>query len=742
MINFPNTLDTDETLFVVHDGLRLQLAEDYLPGDTTISVFGDDEVFRRFPDVGILTLTEQCSDGEERAISFTYTSKNVGVFEGLTLIEGFLDSAKPKIITNVIQNVMAEHHNLLKTAIIEIEKYLGKKGETSNKPLAGTFESRLNYLRNIALAPKAWFDCDKNVGLIPLKINFRDLSFRLGTKNVQHIWDFGDNTGPSIITIDETDNVETSDVIVNDTDGGTISKIYSAPGTYDVKLTVKNDYGEDTIVLPGLINARIPAPDEAVLIFNQKIGQIVNDGTPLDGPYVNIPTIRATTNTIVEIEIQSGTNPNTLLSYGGEQLNAFGSPIDPITQYTWSLADDISHNSSSLTRASYSIGGVYDAILRVDTKFGSYRITTYENAIDIIEKYNLWLWTIDNGSANSYEFGLLSETFKTKSNSALSVNYDDSFLDGANNEIQQKREFIRNNGFIQRGTTTSGSGGVGLLYWASGRSEVQTASDEEIKFYEFNGFNDTYASHDSISRPWNWVSFGSLSKLYFVLGGVTTADVANQSPTNQNKTILNLNDLAVSTTALTISNYKNGADELTQNEVDYDSGVSEQGNMSVYRSCWLEDTGYLLRNEGAGNFFRMKSFYKTSGNSTESFIDIKKLPDMSGSVKTEGQLVPMKAGVFFFNNSGSISAYNPLSNVWETGGPGINSSSFRLLQDTNISDFDDTANTLVACSDSDQIAYLSFDYSNNAFVKFNATDLTFIKLGSRPSGEQWLMDIF
>ena len=108
-----------------------------------------------------------------------------------------------------------------------------------------------------------------------------------------------------------------------------------------------------------------------------------------------------------------------------------------------------------------------------------------------------------------------------------------------------------------------------------------------------------------ISRPCNWVSFVSTQDIYFILGGKTTSPVAFQSPTNQTKDVFDLANLTNSYSTLADSNYKNGADELKSNEVTYvddnlssDYGKPEQGHMSVYRSAWLNDTGYFLRNEG------------------------------------------------------------------------------------------------------------------------------------------------
>ncbi len=746
---YPVELDTDTNLYLVHDSLRVRLLRDYLPGDKIIYIYGDKETIDRFPPTGQITLTEQCSDAELRGLSFYYSSRTDISFNGLEILDGFVDSPKPKDVTNITQNVMADHHNNIKNAVIAIEKFAGRKGEIALRPLEGTMEERINYLRKIVLVPKAWFAADKSVGLVPMTVEFRDLSFRLGTDGntgvISYIWDFGDNTGPSIVLISTTNGpVTQSDVVVQDLNGGTIQKIYSVPGIYSPQLTVRNDFGEDTVIFPDYINARIEAPDEAIIKFLQRAGQIVNAGDPIDGPYVTPPLIRTPTSLLIDMEIPTGINPETGRTFGGEEVDGSGSPIDPIVAYTWQLADDIVHGNSATARASYSIGGIYDLILRVDTKFNGYRITTYENVIDVVEQYNLWLWNY-NGSnqINVNEFGLVSESFKTKSTNLMTLNKDDSFLIGENNEAQQLKEFHRNVGFASKGSIASGNGGVGLLYWASGRDSMDSYLNENIFITEFNGFVDTYTTQTPIARPWNWIGLSNSSDLYFIMGTEGPTPAPNTSPTNQNKQTVNLVTLAVTNSTFANSNYKNGANELKNNEVTYDgNGVSLQGNMSVYRSTWKDNEGFFLRNQGVGDFFRIKTFYKTSGNTGDPFIDIRKLPDLAGPTKTEGQLVTLSKGVYFFNNSGAISAYNSTSAVWETGGPGVNSAAFRLLQDNTEVGFDSLSQVLLAASDGDKVVYLSFDYSNKSFIKFNETDLTFSSVSSRPTGNQWNIAIF
>lgn len=749
--NYPSAFDENNNLCEVHDGLRVRLAEDYSPGDTSITIEGDVEIIAKFPSKGFITLTEQCSDAGLRALSFYYNSKTDTTFDELEILTGFVDTAKPKRLTNVTQNVMAEHHNILKDAIIAIEKFVGLKGDTATKPKTGTLEARINFLRKIVLSPKAWFSVSNRIGVVPFTVEFKDLSFRLGTDGtsgkITYIWDFGDNTDfSSISNISVTDEVPSSatNVLVYDLDGQTVKKTYTVPGIYDVSLTVINDFGQNTVVLPDLISARINAPDEAVMEFVARTTQIETEGDPLNGPYETIPTIRTVVNNVIDIEVPTGENPNTGLSYGGELLDEGGSPIDPIVKYTWSLSDDLLHSNAATAKALYSVGGLYDIVLRVDTETGSYRITTYEDAIDVVEKTNLWLWKIKDNVVSSYEFGLISETFK-KNGVGYAVDIDDSFLDNVANETEQKREFNKNNGFVSKSSLGSGDSGNSLLFWASGREAGDSASAETIEFAQYNGFTDTYSSPSlaSANRTWNWVSLCSPSKMYFILGSTTASVIPYTSPTNQNKLTINVDDMSVATDTFTIANYKNGASNLQQNISMYDGdGASIYGHYSVYRSAWRDSTGYFARNDGVGPFFRIKSFYKTEGTTAEVFQNIRKVNDIGGTTKLEGQLAPLSLGVYFFNNSGSISVYSPSSGVWTSGGPGANSISFRALQDSSSVSFDSTDQPMLVASDGDKRAYLSFDYSENSFLRFNETDTTFSSLGARPAGQQWQLQIY
>lgn len=760
--NFPDSFDTDTNLYLVHDALRVRLAADYNPGDTSIIVEGDTSVF---PSTGLITLTEQQSEPDKRAISFFYNSKTDTTFNGLEILTGFEDVVKLKQITNVTQNVMAEHHNNLKDALIACEEFIGVQGTIDTEPFGNTLEGRINFLRKLVLQPRVWFTADKTIGLAPLDVTFNDLSYRLAEEEgpVIFTWDFGDQTTSNISLISTISAISTvpsgnNNIVVQDLDGGTITKTYDTPGLYDVQLTISNIFGEKSIKFEDFIKVRTEVPDEVQLDFIATGNQIASNGSTVGpdsslifdnrlatrpvGPYVTPPTIRSLTNTFIRINV----------------LNNGENPQDLINTYTWSLDDDLDHINASETIASYSIGGIYDVKLRTDTTIGSYRISTYENVIDIIERTNLWLFTQTQTSSSTYtiignEFGLLSETFKT-ANQTPTISKDSSFLNSLSEPYltQAKQEFERNAIFAKRSSLTSGTIGTTQLFWSGGGSDASTLNSQTLNCLEYEGFSDSYSNKTSeinITRSWNWIFFNLDLKGYFAFG--PTNPTAYENHTNQTLTELDYTSgnsapaLVYTTTDYPLSDgsYLNGASELKRHVTSgYDgSGEPENGRYAVYRYTSSETKGYFLRNSGVGAFFRIKNFYETDGIAAQYVMYFRKLTDMPGN-REEGQLVYLSSGPFFFNNSGSILAYNESSSTWEVGGPSSGTFSFRNVQDTTISGYDNEDNTLIACSDNETNAYLSYDYSSNAFVKFNLTDLTFTNLGTRPSGTQWMMGIY
>ena len=234
--------------------------------------------------------------------------------------------------------------------------------------------------------------------------------------------------------------------------------------------------------------------------------------------------------------------------------------------------------------------------------------------------------------------------------------------------------------------------------------------------------------------PWNWFSFSDSIRIYIMLGLQTIG------PSPQYSTLSRIeNNMSTGSAGSSIpydsSDLINGANEL---------GTLSNSVPATYRSCYSGGNGFFARNDaGPGGFFRIVNFYQTSGNFTDYATSILKLADIPGSYRTEFQLVTLASGIYVFNNTGEVSVYNTSDNTWQTGGPSVGSAAFASLQDSTVTGYGSSSNTLLVTSDSDHQAFLSYDYSPNAFIKYNDSDGTFSSLGPRPtSNEQFTMSAF
>jgi PKD repeat protein len=724
-VAYPAASDSNLTLYSVKDTLSLSLAKDYMPGDSVIYVEQNQAIMDLFPNVGIITLTEQCSEPELRAVSFYYDTKDTTnfSFSNLTILPETPDSEKRSGITKVTMNVVAQHHNNIKDAIIAIQKQIGLKNDRTTKPFDGNIVQRTEYLLGVVFTPRAWFTANKIVGVAPLTIEFTSRCFQLGEdlndNNITYYWDFGDSTGSNVSAFPFK------------TTEKTITHIFERPGNYTIKHKVTNKYGEDSVSFANMINVRYYAPDEATIEYHQSTSQIWFE----DNGYLKTPA-----GVPVYLYIPSGINPLTGNYYNGELIGANGEVPDKIVDYTWNLSDDIAHANSISTNALYTVGGYYDIALRTDTKSNSFRITQLKNYINVVERFNAWLFTISTSQFHANEFGFLSEIFKVAQTSTSTISRNNSFLTSQTNKEQLLREFYKNTNMVAKSTTPSGFSGSALLQYAGGRYASDSPSLEPINSINFNGFNETYSAYPQYTgRPWNWISFNNNGHAYFILGNAVSQP-SGTSPTNMGLLDNSIQDETFTVLqTYTAEDFTSQANSLKYNAAQYNSsGESTYGNFSAYRSAFKNNLGYILKNNTVGSGFQIKAFYGTESDDTYAVSNFIKYPDIVGPAKLEGQLVAMSSYIYFFNNTGAISAFNPTTKTWSTGGPGYNSIAFNNLQDTSVQDFDDENNTLMVTTDSNHNAYLSFDYSNKSFLKWNDLDLTFTALNSRPSGTQWI----
>ena len=160
-----------------------------------------------FPDKGLLRVGEEL---------IYYDEKGTGVFKDL--IRGFAGSVQNVWSrgTKISNSVMAEHHNALKDATINIEAFFGIK----DNPLATSFNGQLIALENKALAPKPSFRAFPRSGEPALAVRFQNFSNQKET--VRFLWDFGDG-----ITSTETSPTHT----------------YLAEGDYTIQLRMVTSIG-------------------------------------------------------------------------------------------------------------------------------------------------------------------------------------------------------------------------------------------------------------------------------------------------------------------------------------------------------------------------------------------------------------------------------------------------------------------------------------------------------------------
>ena len=626
---FPEAIDSGDDLYLVADALKVPLGFDYYPGNTSIIADGD---ISKFPPSGIITLIDQCNTPKERAIYFYYSRRTNREFFDLELLSSSPNVPKPKKITLICSQVMADHREMLKNAILAIENCLGTRHEIGVEPKKGTIFERINFLTKVMFSPKAWFEANRTLGVSPFTTQFIFTgSGNIGpVGEVSYLWKFNE------------EEIETKEPQVE--------KVFLNSGKHTVSLTIKNSYGEDTVTFPNMIDVKEQAPQEATVKFLPLQNQI---------HFNDIFKIRTPINQPVAIEIPQKVENQK--SFAGELIDPqTNKAVDAITSYTWSMADDLPHSNTVKTKALYTTGGTYDLVLKTNTKSGSYRITTYKDCIDVVEPLNLWVWTEKNKQIKSYEFGLISEVFKASNNTQV-IDINDSFIENEH----CKHEFWRNNGCAIKSEFKSGEGGDCLLFWASGRNKEDEITSEKINFLNHNGFADTYTNVQSLSRPWNWAALTSKQNIYFVFGLPQNEQPPTLSLTNNTKTTYNIISGSDSDENIEYRNFKNGAHELMTNPGVHDSDYNTpEGHFSSCRTTWKDDVGYLLRNSGLGEHFAYHNFYKTEGTIGMPFKNIVKLPDMPGDSK-DGSLVALNAGIYFFGNYGNTCCFNDITGVWE-----------------------------------------------------------------------------
>lgn len=180
---FPEAIDDKTTLYEAKNNAETVLKHSLTYNAKIIIV----EDASKFPLNGLIRIGPKPGESGNAELVY-YGSRNDTVFSDL--IRGFAGSIRTQWAggtTYVSNAVMAEHHNAVKDAIIQIENKLGVK----NFPADGSLNNLLNTLEDRFLAPRPIFRAFPLRGKPPHTVNFKPFS---DGDIIRYLWDFGDGT--------------------------------------------------------------------------------------------------------------------------------------------------------------------------------------------------------------------------------------------------------------------------------------------------------------------------------------------------------------------------------------------------------------------------------------------------------------------------------------------------------------------------------------------------------------------
>jgi len=212
---YPIGLDSKDTLFEVKNNAQTVLKQSLPFLGKQIIV----ESTSAFPDKGLLRIGPPAGQPGNSELIY-YDTKTSTVFKDLKrAYAGSIQSAwnKGAYIAN---SVMAETHNSIKDAIINVEQNLGLKENPEAASLNGILKSQETRF----LTPKPLFRAFPLKGKPPFKVRFQNFSTG---HLIRHFWDFGDG---SVST--EVSPIHT----------------YLAEGLYTVQLNVMTSTGGQGVV--------------------------------------------------------------------------------------------------------------------------------------------------------------------------------------------------------------------------------------------------------------------------------------------------------------------------------------------------------------------------------------------------------------------------------------------------------------------------------------------------------------
>ena len=189
MVNFPQTLDDDNSLFLVVNNKRTALSSDMTDAVTTANVV----TTAGFPDTGYISILTGSDILNTEAMTYSGIDStnflNLGRGAGNTI-------AVPHLAEDDVDlTIVAAHHNILKDAVIEIENFLGTEDSKNFVPFTDGFNvilpETLTVSGTISVGSEGDFKDDVNVSgslvVGELPVNTTPLAKHILQENVFNI---------------------------------------------------------------------------------------------------------------------------------------------------------------------------------------------------------------------------------------------------------------------------------------------------------------------------------------------------------------------------------------------------------------------------------------------------------------------------------------------------------------------------------------------------------------------------
>lgn len=211
---YPAALDSKETLFEVKNNAETTLKQGLTFLSKTIIVESTDG----FPDKGVIRIGPKTGEPGNYELVY-YDKKTTNTFQNLA--RGFAGSIRSTFFAGatVGNSVIADAHNAVKDAVLNIEENLGLKILPEETSLNGILKKQEVKFLN----PRPIFRAFPVKGPPPLRVRFQNFSTG---HLIRHFWDFGDGST----------SIETNPI-----------KTYSTEGNFTVTLNVMTSTGGQAV---------------------------------------------------------------------------------------------------------------------------------------------------------------------------------------------------------------------------------------------------------------------------------------------------------------------------------------------------------------------------------------------------------------------------------------------------------------------------------------------------------------